>query len=1380
MLRNRYSLYPTALLLLTLLSTVTASATRHIIDDELDNGITVLDGSWGNSTLECTIAAFESDELSIHSATFHTIRLSGEPRLLESGAPALPYLTASIALPDNGASNLQVIELEYTDFPGLQPEPSKGNLTRDIDPATVPYTFGTSYQDESFPIHQVEVDTPYILRDIRGQVIRFQPFQWLPREGVLRVYHRIIARVTTDSNRDGENSIERAALPSVVDGDFHSVYRHHFINFENNERYEPLDEQGPLLIITPDSFFDIMLPLVEWKRQKGIPTEMVNLSEVGNTASQVLSYVQNYYDNPGLAFLLLVGDAEDLPSLSANGGAADPGYAILAGDDYYPEIFVGRFSGETPTQIATMVQRSIEYERDAAAADWNHRGMGIASNQGVGDDGEYDNEHIDNIRDLLLAYTYTEVDQIYDPSGTAAMVTNGLNEGRSIINYCGHGSVNSWSSTGFSSNHVNSLTNDNMLPFIQSVACVNGQFPGGTCFAEAWLRATNGNEPTGAVAMYASSVNQSWSPPMSGQDEFNDLLVADEKHSYGGLCFNGSMQMIDDYGSNGSDEFLNWHIFGDPSLVVRTDSPAPLSVLHAGALMSTLPTYAVTVTGVEGALCALYGDEVLYGSALTDPGGGATITLSEAPEVGATLSLTVTVYNYATYQGEVNVIPPDGPYVAFSDCTVMDLNGELNPGENPLLSISVVNLGVMAAQDVTITLLTEDPYVTLLDAVEFYGSIAPEETVTVEGGFQLAVAPETPDGHTALFTLQAAEAREMWESNFTISVQAPLLTMTGIFINDGGDGILDPGEAVELEITLTNDGSSTTVDIDGLLSSSDEYITIDQAECPLPEIAPGGNGLLVFGLSVDPATPIGHAAGMLLQLTGDPYAQEEVFFLGIGQITDGFETGDFSAAPWELVGDSPWVISSENPYEGSFCARSGTVGNDGRSELFIQVIQAMAEDLTFKVKTSSQSGSDPLVFSVDGTTVDSWSGSTGWQTITVPLTAGNHLLSWAFVRDGSGGGGDNCAWLDLVAFPPAGFPPDTNPPAIFHTPLTDTDNNGPWTVGATLHDPSGLTAEIEYRFDGAAWHTVPLATEPGDCEGLMIGFAPIGTLVEYRIVAVDGSENYNSIISDTWSFIIEAPHGIEYCQDFETADFDDWTVEDWGDGNSWEINQYEDHGFTAFITYSAPGAIEHAGLVSPIFDCSSQATLELSFWQYLRMGYSGSWTLATVWGSIDGGETWSVMLAQWDSAEYGDVEIITDELVDISGWACGQDQVRLMFEYEAEYDWYWHLDEICLNGVLIQEPNGITDLEITWTVEGNLQLYWSSIPEADSYNVYYSALPHGPWVLVDTIFQPGYAAAPENGSGFFQVTWVSNRVTGNAPTSIDPLRGMRPAVPLIK
>ena len=515
MLRKFDTLYTTAIMLATLFAATTALAARHIIDGETVNAVTLTDGNRGNSVLECTIASFESEELTIEDGTWHSISLEGQPRFLEAGAPALPYLTTSIVLPDAGSSSLEILQLEYTDFPGLQPEPSKGNLTRDIDPATMPYSFGAGYQDRPFPEFQTELGTPYILRDFRGQVVRFQPFQWLPQENILRVYHHITVRVTT-SGRAGENQIQRTALPTTIDNEFHTVYQRHFINFDNLERYDPLDEQGSLLIIAHDSFYDTMLPLVEWKLQKGIPTEMVNLSEVGSTGSQLLSYVQNYYDNQGLTFLLLVGDAEDVPYLSAAGGASDPSLSLLAGGDSYPDIFVGRFSGETPDQIATMVERSIEYERDATALPWHHRGMGVASNQGPGDDGEYDNEHIDNIRDLLLAYTYTDVDQIYDPTGTAAMVTTGLNEGRSIINYTGHGSTTSWSSTGFSNSHVNSLTNDNMLPFIQSVACVNGQFVGTTCFAEAWLRATNVDQPTGAIAMYAATINQSWNPPMSG------------------------------------------------------------------------------------------------------------------------------------------------------------------------------------------------------------------------------------------------------------------------------------------------------------------------------------------------------------------------------------------------------------------------------------------------------------------------------------------------------------------------------------------------------------------------------------------------------------------------------------------------------------------------------------------------------------------------------------------------------------------------------------------------------------------------------------------------------------------------------------------------
>ena len=160
------------------------------------------------------------------------------------------------------------------------------------------------------------------------------------------------------------------------------------------------------------------------------------------------------------------------------------------------------------------------------------------------------------------------MDQIYDPSGTAAMVSAALNEGRGCVIYTGHGSTTSWGSTGFSNTHVNQLTNDSMLPFITSVACVNGNFDGPLCFGEAWLRATNGTAPTGAIGFYGSSINQSWDPPMEAQDEFTNCYCEGGYVCFGTLCFAGSCSMMDVYGSGGVDMFLTWHLFGDPSVRV--------------------------------------------------------------------------------------------------------------------------------------------------------------------------------------------------------------------------------------------------------------------------------------------------------------------------------------------------------------------------------------------------------------------------------------------------------------------------------------------------------------------------------------------------------------------------------------------------------------------------------------------------------------------------------------------------------------------------------------------------------------------------------------------------------------------------------------------
>jgi hypothetical protein len=351
---------------------------------------------------------------------------------------------------------------------------------------------------------------------------------------------------------------------------------------------------------------------------------------------------------------------------------------------------VGRFSAETAAHVDTQVLRTVEYEQmPATLQDWFWRGMGVASNQGPGDDGEYDNQHIDGVRQLLLGYGYTQVDQIYDPNANVTMVANAVNAGRTVINYCGHGSQNAWSSSGFSSANVNQLLNDNKLPFILSVACVNGAYTSGSCFAEAWLRALHNGVPSGAVATYMSSINQQWNQPMEAQDEANILLTSDQVRTFGGYTYNGSCSMMDQYGASGVTEFNCWHIFGDPSLRLRTKNPTALSVTHESQIAPDATTFDLE-TGLDGALAGLSYQGQYLGSAFGDHTGHVSIPIVGTLPEGADITLTVTGYNRIPYVAPLTVQPLIMPELSF-DPPGFDVS--LEPDSTLLQYLTISNVG---------------------------------------------------------------------------------------------------------------------------------------------------------------------------------------------------------------------------------------------------------------------------------------------------------------------------------------------------------------------------------------------------------------------------------------------------------------------------------------------------------------------------------------------------------------------------------------------------------------------------------------------------------------------------------------------------------------
>ncbi len=688
--------------------------------DAVAASIVVADGP--RTVIEYEFGSFDKSPVDIDGDTYYEIIIGTEGKMLERGLPGLPVVARSVIIPDDAAMDVRVLGTSYVDFEDVPVAPSKGVISRSIDPATVSYDFDSFYQtDRWFPSEVVHAREPYIMRDVRGLTVVLNPVQYNPATKTLRVHTSVIVEVySTGSGR--VNVLERNPNESRA-AEFERIYSRHFLNYDHArlDRYTPVGEMGDMLVISYGSFMTAMEPFVEWKKQMGVPCEMVSVTDAGGSASAIQTYIQNYYDTNGLVFVLLVGDAAQVPSLSAYGGSSDPSYALVAGSDNYADIFVGRFSAETTGQVETQVLRSVEYEKyPQSGGAWYHKGMGVASNQGPGDDGEYDNVHLDNIRTDLLGFTYTEVDQIYDPTGTASMVTSGLNNGRSVVNYTGHGSATSWGSTGFSNSHINALTNDNMLPFIISVACVNGQFANTTCFAETWLRATHGSEPTGAIATWMSSINQDWDEPMDAQDEVADLLVGNAKRTFGGLCMNGGAHMMDEYGSAGYDDFLTWHIFGDPSLRVSTDTPASLTVVHESEIDSGAGTFDVEVTGIEGALCALYYDGVLYGSALTNTSGDATISISGTLGDGDDLVLTVTSFNAIPYFGTVTVGPSYTPII---DVSPASFDVTLESDETTTRTLYITNIGEAlsvlnyqidivdggSARDLTGSTVTSDP-----------------------------------------------------------------------------------------------------------------------------------------------------------------------------------------------------------------------------------------------------------------------------------------------------------------------------------------------------------------------------------------------------------------------------------------------------------------------------------------------------------------------------------------------------------------------------------------------------------------------------------------------------------------------------------------------
>jgi hypothetical protein len=658
--------------------------------------IRVLQDRGSSILVEFILKGYDIVPVTINGEEYLRIEVPGVPNCLEAGYPDLPMVNRSVIIPDQGTMGFRIVEIEEETRATLPIAPSKGNLYRNVDPLTVPYAFNDFYQTDAWwPVQNAALDGPFVLRDYRGLSIRFNPFQYNPGRREIKIMKRIVVELYK-AGPGGENVITR--IRRGINREFLPIYENVFLNFSGT-RYDSISERpGRMLIITANAYNTNMQPFLKWKTKKGIYTKIVDISTIGNTQTAIKNRIQAEDDSTDLTWVLLVGDSAEVypargTSGAASGASADPVYTYTRGTDSYSDLFISRMSSRSGTaaNIDKQVSRTLGYERTPLAdTAWYRWGLGVASNQSGGSPSYCDSTRVNWLRDSLLTpeYTYFKISKSYDSWGRADTIRKRIEEGTTIINYVGHGSVTGWSNGGgFSITNINALNNPWKLPCVLSVACVVGQFSS-DCYCEASVTAGEVNQPDGFLAHWGSSINQSWEPPCWGQSGAVNLLSHNLKNTFGGMCFNGSSYMIEHYGassSTGIEMAQTWHIFGDASVQIRTLRPDSLIATHNSTIpLGDKASFAVTVrdndgsTLIPGALvCGWIYTQTpqAYATAYTNASGVATLNLTPQ-HTGDTMWVTVTKFNYKPYEGFALVGPVA---VAEGDADVRTVSMTVDP-----------------------------------------------------------------------------------------------------------------------------------------------------------------------------------------------------------------------------------------------------------------------------------------------------------------------------------------------------------------------------------------------------------------------------------------------------------------------------------------------------------------------------------------------------------------------------------------------------------------------------------------------------------------------------------------------------------------------------
>ncbi len=633
-------------------------------------------------TVEFSLKEFSFDKLS----GYDMVRLEGGSFLADVGKPLLPSKEIRIALPPGMAvKSMEVIQTTSKEISG----------EFNIFPAQPPRTIAGSDEPSDFvePDPKIYASAqPYPLKvakfvhqtDLAGQglaVVLLYPLQYIPSEKRLLFYTSITLLIQGEEGYEckdylsphisakGERTYEKMVKDMVVNPNDVQLSS----TFKAGSSILP---DGPFdhVIITSSSFASYFQPLADWHTQKGVKDTVINTGWIyfnygGSTYQEkIRNFISDAYSSWGTSYFLLGGENETVPfeyrTYYSESTPSDQYYSDFD-DDWTHEVFVGRVTVGSSTEINTFINKVLKYEKDPPRTDYPLDILLIGMDYDAYTPGEDLKENIYSYY-IPSRFNVTKVyDSDYGNHRTA--VINALNAGQNLVNHADHANTtvlgtgdfhHGW---GIYNSDVDALYNNDQLSVIVTPGCHPNHMDANDCIAEHFViwnpnqagvafcgNTRNGLYYQGQPFSLSNGLDKQWWVAVFFYGKYNlGQIMVEAKHHFSH--------------STTDEKHCEWtfNLLGEPEMPIWTDEPDSFEVTHPSMLPPENSSFSVHVedatthSSVDSAYVCLWKQGEVYLTGYTDASGD--ISFNPSPSTVGSMYITVTKHNYLPYQQEVEV-----------------------------------------------------------------------------------------------------------------------------------------------------------------------------------------------------------------------------------------------------------------------------------------------------------------------------------------------------------------------------------------------------------------------------------------------------------------------------------------------------------------------------------------------------------------------------------------------------------------------------------------------------------------------------------------------------------------------------------------------------